>query len=722
MGNASLGRAATTIGLLLSAAVAMGQQPSLASESVQDPLAAPESAPQSPAMNAESGIHLDVVVTDASGKPVTGLRQGDFSLLDDGKPQKIVSFAAFDGVKSKPDPPVEVILVIDALNNSFVEMGFILQGLEKYLRENGGQLLQPTSIARLTVAGMKTLSGPSLDGNALADVVHGIGASNMPIGVYTFPPSMNALARLAQDEASKPGRKLLIWLGTGWPTPAMIRETYTPTDERQQRENYQLMLQVSKALLDGHMVVYGGSTASDFYMRDFLKGAGKASDLDPRVLSLDVLAFKSGGRGELPAINADSVVTAALNHFVQEASAYYAISFNPPLTEKTDEYHDLKVAIDRAGLNARTVSGYYDQPALHQPETVHELSKSVQQPAGQAPVVTAQLTVAQLTEFLRQEKTKRDAELAKEIDPIQLTERLNSGKLTVLSAELPGAKAKAALMAVGDASAFLDPPAAEIPQRAVPNLSDQRQMMSLAVDYLKKILPKLPDFYAKRLTTSFEEMSTLKDANSVHMEGALHPAGDFKATVYYRGGKEVVHAEGAEERGLITHGTFGPILSTVIVDAAHSSTQWSRWEEGPNGPMAIFRFQVPKTESHYEVSLPAAIAVPGIGALGAMGSTAYHGEMGIDPNSGTILRLVLEADPDLGSSMLRADIMVEYGSVEIGEKRYTCPVRSVSISTGESPQVGMALGLAAMREVTRMDDVVFSGYHVFRTEIRILPD
>jgi hypothetical protein len=34
----------------------------------------------------------------------------------------------------------------------------------------------------------------------------------------------------------------------------------------------------------------------------------------------------------------------------------------------------------------------------------------------------------------------------------------------------------------------------------------------------------------------------------------------------------------------------------------------------------------------------------------------------------------------------------------------------------------MALGLAAMREVTRMDDVVFSGYHVFRTEIRILPD
>jgi hypothetical protein len=322
MGNASLGRAAATIGLLLSAAVAMGQHSSLTSKSVQDPQAASESAPRSPAMNADGGIHLDVVVTDASGKPVAGLQQGDFNLLDDGKPQKIVSFTAFDGVKSKPDPPVEVILVIDALNNSFVEMGFILQGLEKYLRENGGQLSQPTSIVRLTVAGMKTLSPPSLDGNALADVVHGVGASNVPIGVYTFPPSMNALARLAQDEAAKPGRKLLLWLGTGWPTPAIVRETFTPVDERQQRENYQLMLQVSKAMLGGHLVLYGGYTASDFYMRDFLKGVSEASDLDPRALSLDVLAFKSGGRGELPVINSDSVVTAALNHFVQEASAY----------------------------------------------------------------------------------------------------------------------------------------------------------------------------------------------------------------------------------------------------------------------------------------------------------------------------------------------------------------------------------------------------------------
>ena len=232
--------------------------------------------------------------------------------------------------------------------------------------------------------------------------------------------------------------------------------------------------------------------------------------------------------------------------------------------------------------------------------------------------------------------------------------------------------------------------------------------MSLAVDYLKKINPKLPNFYAKRLTTLFEENSAQKNEKGGHEEHALRTAGEFSATVYYREGKEVEHAHGKQEQELITQGTFGPILSTVIVDMAHSWTQWARWEEGPNGPMAVFRFQVQQAESHYRTSMPTFLPL-----LDAMDPTAYHGEIGIDPTSGTILRLVLQADPDLGSTLQRADIMVEYGPVVIGEKSYTCPVRSVSIATaGEWFSSG---------RMTRLDDVVFNDYHVFRSEMRILP-
>ena len=45
------------------------------------------------------------------------LEPPDFTLLDDNQPRKILGFRRTDGtVGSKVDPPVEVILVLDAVN------------------------------------------------------------------------------------------------------------------------------------------------------------------------------------------------------------------------------------------------------------------------------------------------------------------------------------------------------------------------------------------------------------------------------------------------------------------------------------------------------------------------------------------------------------------------------------------------------------------------------
>src|SRR4029077_10137092 len=41
-----------------------------------------------------SVVNLDVFVTDKKGKPVTGLRQEDFEILEDGKPVAISNFYA----------------------------------------------------------------------------------------------------------------------------------------------------------------------------------------------------------------------------------------------------------------------------------------------------------------------------------------------------------------------------------------------------------------------------------------------------------------------------------------------------------------------------------------------------------------------------------------------------------------------------------------------------
>lgn len=660
----------------------------------------------------EGHIHVDVVVTDAAGKPVNGLQKEDFKLLDDGKERSLASFAAYDGLHAKADPPVQMILVIDCVNNGFVELSYIRQGLTRFLRQNDGRLAQPTTLVRFSLSGAQTLSNPTTDGNALAGVVNQIGVATKPKGIDDYSLSLNVLSTIISETANEPGRKMLIWLGPGWPTPLRGRQVFTSLDERYQHADYRLIVQYAKAMEEGRIVLYGGYEGADFYMRDFLKPVRKISEADPHDLALEVLALKSGGHGELSSINRDSAVTDLLNELVAEAGTFYSLTFDPPRAKGRDDFHDLRVRVDKPGLTVRAIAGYYDEPEYY-PAQSKGKPFMAQQPAREQPRALRPVTVVQLTEIVGQVKSGQDSEAAKGIEDLQLTERLSTSKLIELSRELPGSKSRAALTAVGDTSVFLDPPKSEMPKEAVPEMAEQKQMMSRVVDYLKNNIPNLPNFYARRFTTSFERVWAPEDVSGPNSDGPLHPAGTFRAIVYYRGGQEVARAEGAVQHGLITRGTFGPILSTVVVDAARSNTtHWSRWEEGPNGPMAVFRFQVSQKESHYQIS--------GSENPGGMDPTAYHGEIGIDPSSGTIQRLVLEADPELGSSLQRADIMVEYGAVAIGGKTYTCPVRSVSYSVG-SLDVPTAIGVAWMREAARLNDVIFNDYHVFRSDFKIVP-
>jgi hypothetical protein len=340
--------------------------------------------------------------------------------------------------------------------------------------------------------------------------------------------------------------------------------------------------------------------------------------------------------------------------------------------------------------------------------------------------VPRQVNLAQLTEILNREKSKRDDEVAKVLDNLQLTERLSSKKLAALNAELPGTKSRNALMVVSDESEFLEPPLEETPKIATPDAAEQRGLMSLVLEYLKTTLPKLPNFIAQRTTISFESIRTEDERAGRATAKNIPPrrTGETRVTVLYRDQREVVRpADGspsmAQVSGLTTWGTFGPILSTVILDASHGKMIWSHWEDGSAGPIAIFRYQVSEEASHYDVSTER-FANEGQDDL-ISHRTAYHGEIGVDAATGAIRRLIIQADPT--SLLERADIMVEYGPVDIGGRQYTCPLRSVSISTGHpSGFYGLVgFGVGEMREVTRLNDVVFNEYHVFRSDMRVLP-
>ena len=259
-------------------------------------------------------------------------------------------------------------------------------------------------------------------------------------------------------------------------------------------------------------------------------------------------------------------------------------------------------------------------------------------------------------------------------------------------------------------------------------------MTALTVEYLGKTVPRLPDFYATRTTVRFDKGRSVKGAEAKSHDSSWRIVGGSKVVVAYRDGKEVVdprewgkHPSHPEGDGLITRGTFGPILSTVIQDAAYGEMIWERWERGSAGTVAVFRYRVPKNQSHYSAAFHGLSSDQG----DAEQATGYHGEVAIDPATGTILRLTVQTDQPLGSPILRGDIMVEYGPVEIGGKTYTCPIRSVSISLGEMGLLGyLNSGLtgftdsfgrsAPTPEATLLNDVTFEDYRLFRAESRIL--
>jgi hypothetical protein len=341
--------------------------------------------------------------------------------------------------------------------------------------------------------------------------------------------------------------------------------------------------------------------------------------------------------------------------------------------------------------------------------------------ASRKTVAPQGVSVEDVERILANDKGKSDAKVAQQLSGLELTERMSSAKLKSLEQSVRGTKSRRALLALADASVFLSPAAADVLSQLPPDLSEQRRMVALTVEYLAKTVPKLPNFYATRTIVRFEAK---QNGGRAWVVSSWRQVGSSKVVVAYRDGKEVInprewgeHPHHGEGEGLITRGTFGPLLSMVLVDAAQVGLTWSRWERGSAGTLAVFRYRIPQERSHYSVGIYAPSSDKGDAAQ----KTAYHGEVAIDPSSGTILRLAVQAEQPLSSPILQSDIMVEYGPVEIGGKTYTCPVRSVSIGIGSGfMSVYPFTPSPSPADTTLLNDMTFENYRVFRSESRIL--
>ena len=320
-------------------------------------------------------LKLDVMVTDGAGQPVAGLQQQDFTLLDNRKPQPILSFRAVDGTTgdgTAADPPVQVILLIDMANNLLHNIAYERYQIDKFLKQNGGKLVQPVTLMVLSDQGVQAQPQPSLDGSGVA-----AGLDRVESSIHTIPVaggydaiermelSLKAMTQIVEVEGQRPGKKLLIWIGPGWP---MLENPGYVASDKDRRGQFNAIVELTQQLREARVTLYSinavdpGSSAqlrSDYY-KDFLKGVTSAKQVDSGALSVPVFAVHSGGR----VFQSSGDLITLLNGCVAEAKAYYTLGFDPPAADHVDEYHELAVKVDKPGTTAHTNTGYYAQPAF----------------------------------------------------------------------------------------------------------------------------------------------------------------------------------------------------------------------------------------------------------------------------------------------------------------------------------------------------------------------
>ena len=349
-----------------------------------------------------------------------------------------------------------------------------------------------------------------------------------------------------------------------------------------------------------------------------------------------------------------------------------------------------------------------------------------------SPLMAAKsLSVEECEQLLAKLQGKSDARAAQEVGEVELTERVSLDRLAKWEKEIPGAKSHEALIRLADSAAFLKSPPSDLLRIEPPDSDTQERMLQLASDYVKGAMTRLPNLSATRQTTHFEDVPSKEQPNSgewrlnpmaivpVRAEARpLRSTGSISSTVTYREGKEMHDApaqssqESQAPSGLTTSGEFGPILAVVIGDAIRGQVAWEHWEQGSGDPVAVLRYAVPEDQSNFRVDIP-------IGTKFEEVRPAYHGEIAIDPATGSILRLSVVADVTGSDPPIQAAILVEYAPVPIGDRTCLCPVHGAAYSKApvmESPQDSQHAVL--MR--TQLNDVEFTNYRLFGSQARIV--
>lgn len=321
--------------------------------------------------NQPQTIHLDVLVKDQTGMPIDGIPQPFFKVLDNGQPQKLLSFKQVD---PKDDPSaVHVLIVMDMINPGYDSVTWGREQLAEYLRQEGGSLRHRTSIAAMTEDGLQVMNGSTTDGNVLRAQLANMSAHLRLVDQddgwtgleQLFNQSIQQFAQILSIEQARPGRKLVLFISSGWPA---LGWWGSEEDLHAVQVDFDLIVGLTNTIRDARTAIYrldpfelGGEHSGDhstFYYQDFLKPVTNPKKATYPCMELGVFAVHSGGRVMVTGKD----ITGELNNAKRDGGAYYELTYATPPAGGPNEYHPIKVQVNQPGTFVQTIAGYYADP------------------------------------------------------------------------------------------------------------------------------------------------------------------------------------------------------------------------------------------------------------------------------------------------------------------------------------------------------------------------
>jgi VWFA-related protein len=300
-------------------------------------------------------VTLDVAAVDAAGGPIADLRANDLQVLDNGQPRTIALFRhkgprpladplAPNEYSNRPSvkPPHTLVILLDLLNeplltaalfrNELVDVVAHLDSEDPYLYvlTNHGELYPIHGLGDSATSW--TREAPARL-NKVINRNRGFRFGYADYGVrsmITWP----RLTALASGFAPLPGRKTLLWITRGMPTPMDVKQ-----DEARR---------LTLAMRDAGVVIYPV---------DPLVSGTDLLDEAERHDALRIVAGMTGGRASF----AEGIKTALAQAFADDRGSY-EVGFYSPDESWDGKYHKIRLTTGRARSKILTESGYFAAP------------------------------------------------------------------------------------------------------------------------------------------------------------------------------------------------------------------------------------------------------------------------------------------------------------------------------------------------------------------------